>query len=64
MLPKAHRWVAEMREIAAFLGEDAAGAQVYEGIAQFYRRIAADTVDERRESTAIEAFIAGLPSES
>lgn len=64
MLPKAYRWVAEMREIAAFLGEDAAGAQVYEGIAQFYARIAADTAGERSESRAIEAFTAGPRPES
>ncbi len=66
MLPKAYRWVAEMREISAFLGDDTAGALVYEGIAQFYERIAADTAGERREAGAIESFAAtaALPSGS
>lgn len=56
MLPKAYRWVAEMREIAQFLGEDAAGAAVFEGIAQLYDRLAADAAGPRHEATVIEAF--------
>jgi 3-hydroxyisobutyrate dehydrogenase-like beta-hydroxyacid dehydrogenase len=31
MYPKAYRWVAEMHEIAAFLGEDAGGAAMFAG---------------------------------
>ncbi len=58
MLPKAYRWVAEMREIAAFLGDDPAGAAVFGGIAEFYQRIAADTAGERAEALRIEAFVA------
>jgi 3-hydroxyisobutyrate dehydrogenase-like beta-hydroxyacid dehydrogenase len=41
MAPKAYRWVAEMREIAAFLKDDPDGAMVYEGIARLYERLAA-----------------------
>jgi len=37
MYPKAYRWVAEMREIAAFLGEDKAAAMIFEGAAQTLR---------------------------
>jgi 3-hydroxyisobutyrate dehydrogenase-like beta-hydroxyacid dehydrogenase len=39
MLPKAGRWVAEMHEIAAFLGDDAAGRQVFAGAADLYARL-------------------------
>jgi hypothetical protein len=42
MYPKAYRWVAEMEEIAAFLGEDAAGRDLYQTMARFYARLAAD----------------------
>jgi 3-hydroxyisobutyrate dehydrogenase-like beta-hydroxyacid dehydrogenase len=42
MFPKAHRWVAEMEEIAAFLGDSENGAAIYEGMARLYERVAAD----------------------
>lgn len=56
MVPKAYRWVAEMREIAAFLGDDPAGAAVFEGIAALYERIAADAAGARTEVAVIERF--------
>jgi hypothetical protein len=40
MYPKAYRWVAEMREIAAYTAPDEASEQIYEGAAQFYERVA------------------------
>lgn len=61
MLPKAHRWVAEMREIAAFLGDDPAAAAVFEGIAQLYDRVAQDVAGGRQEAGIIERFAAGGP---
>ena len=42
MVPKAYRWVAEMREIAAFVGEDSAASRMYDAFADFYERLAAD----------------------
>jgi 3-hydroxyisobutyrate dehydrogenase-like beta-hydroxyacid dehydrogenase len=43
MIPKAYRWVAEMQEIAAFLGEDdAAGAQLFEGMAGLFAAVEID----------------------
>ena len=42
MYPKAGRWVAEMEEIAAFLGDDAGGATVFAGMARLYAAMAAD----------------------
>ena len=41
MFDKAYRWVAEMEEIAAFLG-DLPAAPIYQGAARLYEAIAAD----------------------
>jgi 3-hydroxyisobutyrate dehydrogenase-like beta-hydroxyacid dehydrogenase len=41
MFPKAYRWVAEMEQIAAFVGSPAEGADIYEGSARLYEAIAA-----------------------
>ncbi|MGO9451064.1 MAG: DUF1932 domain-containing protein [Candidatus Binataceae bacterium] len=43
MFPKAHRWVAEMEEIAEFLGGDDRGAMIYKGAARLYEQIAAQS---------------------
>jgi hypothetical protein len=40
MRPKAYRWVAEMREIAEFVGTPDDGDTIYEGAALLYQRIA------------------------
>lgn len=37
MIPKAYRWVGEMEEIAAFVGEDE--GDIYHGLAQLYQRV-------------------------
>ncbi len=63
MVPKAYRWVAEMREIAAFLGDDHAGAAVFEAIAQLYERLAADDKADRDEVGTLETFARALSSE-
>ncbi len=57
MFPKAHRWAAEMREIAAFVGEDSAAARVYEALGDFYDRLGADYRAGRAEIGLIEAFL-------
>ena len=62
MVPKAYRWVAEMREIAAFLGGDPAGASMFEGAALLYDRLAADNDGARSEVGALEAFARALGS--
>jgi putative dehydrogenase len=56
MYPKAYRWVAEMREIAAFLQEDKAAAMIFEGAAQLYERLAADVATEGPEQRVLDAF--------
>lgn len=56
MYSKAYRWVAEMEEIAAFVGEDPAARQFYQGAARLYERLAADFEGERKEIAALDAF--------
>lgn len=56
MYSKAYRWVAEMEEIAQFVGEDPAARQFYEGAARLYERLAADFDGERKEIDALDAF--------
>lgn len=53
---KAHRWVAEMEEIAQFVGEDPAARNFYEGAARLYERLAADFEGDRKEVAALDAF--------
>jgi L-threonate 2-dehydrogenase len=42
MFPKAYRWVAEMEQIAEFIGDDREGAAIYGGMAQLYEWIATE----------------------
>lgn len=56
MLPKAYRWVAEMEEIAAFLGGDDKGAMIYNGAARLYERIAKENTT-RETSEALRALL-------
>jgi putative dehydrogenase len=57
MPPKAYRWIAEMREIAGFVGEDPAARELYAGAAHFYQRIAADFAGDRSDVAALDAFL-------
>ncbi len=57
MPPKAYRWVAEMHEIAAFVGEDPSAHELYLGAAHFYERIARDFGASKKEVAALEAFM-------
>jgi len=56
MYPKAYRWVAEMREIAAFLDEDKAAAMIFEGSARLYGRLAIDIANEGKERATLDGF--------
>ena len=58
MPPKAYRWVAEMHEIANFVGEDPAAHELYTGAAHFYEEIACDFDGDRKQVSALEAFLA------
>jgi 3-hydroxyisobutyrate dehydrogenase-like beta-hydroxyacid dehydrogenase len=57
MPPKAYRWVAEMHEIADFVGEDPSAHELYVGAAHFYEQIARDFAGEKKEVAALEAFL-------
>jgi hypothetical protein len=57
MPPKAYRWVAEMHEIANFVGEDPAAHELYAGAAHFYEEIARDFEGDRKQVSALEAFL-------
>ena len=57
MFPKAYRFVAEMEEIADFVGEDAAARQMYQGYAELYERLAADYDGGKREIGALTEFV-------
>lgn len=56
MYSKAYRWVAEMEEIAEFVGEDPAARQFYLAAARLYERIAADYAGAKHEIESLDAF--------
>jgi putative dehydrogenase len=56
MYSKAYRWVAEMEEIAAFVGDDRLGAPFYTAAAALYETVAADYDGPRQETDALDAF--------
>ncbi len=57
MPPKAYRWIAEMHEIAGFVGEDPSAHELYEGAAHFYERIAQDFESNKNDVKALAAFL-------
>ncbi|MGH6670520.1 MAG: DUF1932 domain-containing protein [Xanthobacteraceae bacterium] len=57
MPPKAYRWVAEMHEIAGFVGEDPTAHELYEGAAHFYERIAEDFGGDKKSVEALAKFL-------
>jgi putative dehydrogenase len=57
MPPKAYRWVAEMHEIAGFVGADPAARELYEGAAHFYERFAEDFDSNKKGTAALAAFL-------
>ncbi len=58
MIPKAYRWVAEMREISGFLGPDHPASQIYEGFARWFEHLAADANGEAVDAALLKAFAA------
>src|SRR5580658_10971959 len=58
MPPKAYRWVAEMHEIAGFVGDDPAARELYEGAAHFYETFAEDFENgDKKAAAALAAFL-------
>jgi 3-hydroxyisobutyrate dehydrogenase-like beta-hydroxyacid dehydrogenase len=61
MPPKAYRWVAEMHEIAGFVGADPASAELYKGAAEFYERFAEDFAGDKNGAKALAEFLNKTP---
>jgi putative dehydrogenase len=63
MYSKAYRWVAEMNEIAAFIGDDKAEHGMLDAAAELYERLAADFDGAKDEIGRLENFVAGTKKE-
>jgi L-threonate 2-dehydrogenase len=65
MFPKAYRWVAEMDEIAGYLGEDQAAHDIFTAIARLYEHMAAGAAktspEAERDLAALIAFCGEEP---
>src|ERR687888_550764 len=62
MPSKSYRWIAEMHEIADFVGEDPAAHELYLGAAHFYEQIARDFESDKKQVSALEAFLNKEPA--
>ncbi|HZD89424.1 MAG TPA: DUF1932 domain-containing protein [Pseudolabrys sp.] len=57
MYAKAYRWVAELDEIAAFVGVDHPESEMLAAAARLYQRIAADVEGDKQETAALDEFL-------
>jgi putative dehydrogenase len=57
MYAKAYRWVAELEEIAEFVGNDHAEHAMLTAAARLYERIAEDVEGENKETGALDEFL-------
>jgi 3-hydroxyisobutyrate dehydrogenase-like beta-hydroxyacid dehydrogenase len=57
MYGKAYRWVAELDEIASFVGEDHPEHEMLAAAARLYERIAEDVAGDKAETGALDAFL-------
>lgn len=57
MYGKAYRWVAELDEIAAFVGSDRPESEMLSAAARLYENIAADVAGEKRETAVLDRFL-------
>lgn len=64
MYPKAYRWVAEMDEIAAFLGADDPAADIFAGMAGVFQRLATDRTGNSEIATTLSQMLAERPEGS
>lgn len=56
MFSKAYRFVGEMEEISSFMASEGA-REIYAGIAELYREVAADNEGDNRDIDAIKRFL-------
>jgi len=61
MPAKAYRWIAEMQEIAGFVGDDPAAGELFAGAAHFYERIAEDFAADGKD---VESLLRLVGSDS
>ena len=54
---KAYRWVAEMEEVAAFVGRPSASSEMFAGVARLYEQLARAYAGDRREIEALAKFV-------
>jgi 3-hydroxyisobutyrate dehydrogenase-like beta-hydroxyacid dehydrogenase len=57
MFAKAYRWVAELEEISAFVGEDYPEHAMLDAAARLFERIAADVDGKRADVATLERFL-------
>ena len=57
MYGKAYRWVAELEEIAGFVGEARDEHAMLDAAARFYERIAQDVDGEKKEVGELDKFL-------
>jgi len=57
MYSKAYRWIAELDEISAFVGDDHPEHVMLEGAARLYERIAEDFEGEKKEIGEMDEFL-------
>ena len=57
MYSKAYRWVAELDEIAAFVGDEHPEHEMLAAAARLYERIAEDFEGEKKEVGELDRFL-------
>lgn len=57
MYPKAYRWVAEMQEIAEFLGPDDPASRMFEGAAEVFAKVASDVAGKGEVTTTLDRVL-------
>ena len=57
MYPKAYRWVAELDEIATFVGEEFPERDIFQAAARLYERTAEDFDDRKEEIEKLDRFL-------
>jgi 3-hydroxyisobutyrate dehydrogenase-like beta-hydroxyacid dehydrogenase len=62
MYPKAYRWVAEMQEIAEFLGPDDPASRMFEGAAEVFANVAGDVAGEGELTATLDRVLGEKPA--
>jgi L-threonate 2-dehydrogenase len=57
MYSKAYRWVAELDEIASFVGDEHAEHEMLAAAARLYERLAEDVTGERKQIDTLDRFL-------